>query len=176
MNASLPLWLLHPEHLQPFHNTECESLVKVWPSSILGLGFGLFVTKDVEEGEVVCVYTGVRTSYEPENWKYTVEADWSNPVTGVLEKCYLDASSLNTASGRWVNDACDYEGVHSDYVTGRKNNINFKTRIEKQKHSTLDQWYIKMYAIVDIPAGSELFVRYGVDFWKRFRKEQNIMY
>ena len=134
---SRPLWLLQTKQLQPFHNTETESFVKVWPSSILGLGFGLFVKQDIEEGQVVCLYTGVRTLCEPDNWKYAVLADWYNPDTGDLEKWFLDASSLKTAAGRWVNDACDYEGVHSDYVTDRKNNISFRTRISKHKHVPL---------------------------------------
>ena len=158
--------------MQPFHASKTECLVKVWCSSVLGLGLGLFLKRDVHDGQVVCVYSGELTFREPENWKYTVQADWLNPNTKQIEKWFLDASSSNTASGRWMNDACDYEGVHSDYVTGRKNNIAFRTRICKHKHSTIDQWYIEMYAIDDISAGSELFVRYGVEFWKRFRQEQ----
>lgn len=140
----------------------------MWPSSVPGLGLGLFARKDIKYKQVVCVYTG-------EKWvggrgsQYTVQGFWKNPFTGCTETCYLDAVSLCTAAGRWANDACDYDGVDPLFRTGRVNNIAFRLHIKQNMHPVYNQWYIEMYALQDIPAGSELFVRYGVEYWEHFK-------
>ena len=156
----------HPSTIQPFRNY--EPFVKVWPSSIPGLGMGLIARRDIKYGQVVCVYTGrclkCVTGLRSE---YIVQCLWKNPDTGEDETWFLDASSMKTAAGRWVNDACDYEGVEA-FKTGRVNNIAFRLHMGRKPHPVYQQWYVEMYALDDIPMGDELFVRYGREYWEGF--------
>lgn len=141
--------------------------MKVWPSSVLGLGLGLFARVDIKYGQVVCVYSGTCIKCVIGNRsKYVVQGYWRNPGTGRDEIRYLDAISLRTSVGRWANDACDYDGVDPCFHTGRVNNIAFRLHIKKKIHNVYKQCYIEMYALDDIRAGSELFVRYGKQFWE----------
>ena len=155
--------------MQPF---KCfEPNVKVGPSSVLGLGLGLFARRDIHIHQVVCVYSGEKVQcVDGNSSEYLVQADWQNPATGDVETWFLDATSTNTAAGRWANDACDYEGLDESFKTNRKTNIAFRLRIAKYKHLRIGQWYIELYAIEHIVAGQELFVRYGTQYWNRYCK------
>ena len=165
--SSIRLWVESPPLVQPYKNHKCESRVKVWPSSIIGLGLGLFARKDIKYKQVVCMYSGTKW-VKGKGSRYMVQGYWRNPETGCTETWYLDAASLQSAVGRWANDACDYDGVDQCFRTGRVNNIAFRLTIKNKKHPVYKQWCLEMYALEDISAGSELFVRYGVEFWSNF--------
>jgi SET domain-containing protein len=69
-------------------------------------------------------------------------------------------------AGRWANDACDYDGVPDHLQLDRITNIKFRLVIAGSIHPTYQQYYVEMYALEDIKAGSELFVQYGTKYWE----------
>ena len=158
------MWLEGQHLVQPFY--KCEPLVKVWPSSVIGLGLGLFARKYIRKGKVCSIYSGRLVSSVIGNSSDFLlgPMDHVDPVTGIKSRWYVDSTDINCGSGRWVNDACDYDGVEHLRLD-RETNIKFRLRIAPNIHPTYQQYYVEMYALKDIRPGMELFVEYGKEYW-----------
>ena len=126
-----------------------EKYLVVKRSSLPGSGKGLFTKKLIPKGTLVVEYKGIRRT-----WKEIKEASKKRYIYGYMYAIngnkYIDASRTYKALARYANDAAGL-----GRVPGVKNNCVYTDDGEKA--------FIK--ATKDIPAGSEIFVRYGKDYW-----------
>jgi SET domain-containing protein len=130
-----------------------EKQLFVKKSTIPNSGKGLFTKKFIPKGTRIVEYKG-RIS----TWKDVKDEDGKNGyIFYVTRNHVIDGRPALKALARYANDArglVKIKGItnNSDYVTD-----GLKAYIESKK---------------DIPAGSEIFVDYGKDYWKVIR--QNI--
>ncbi|MFO0265391.1 MAG: SET domain-containing protein [Cyclobacteriaceae bacterium] len=128
-----------------------EKHLYVKRSGLPGAGKGLFTRIDIKKGTRIVEYKGT-----PVTWKEVEKmADDRNGYVFFFNNRYcIDAWTHRRALGRYANDA---RGLTR--VEGLTNNGEYDT--EKRK------CFIK--AIKDIPAGSEIFVGYGAEYWQVIR-------
>ena len=128
----------------------------------------MFTTTDIREGRTVCIYTGVlRKSVSGNNSLYLLEVECENTETGVVEQWFLDSTDYLNSSGRYINDACDYEGCPAELQTGYTTNTRFTVRVSRHPHPVIGVYYVRVISLYDLPKYTELFVRYGVSYWKK---------
>ena len=87
----------------------CCSKVTLGPSNVSGMG--VFATKYVKKGEIVCFYSGKLLLGTPEKGnmsRYIVEG-YQKDKAGNKKQCHLDANTKDSAVGMYINDACDYD-------------------------------------------------------------------
>jgi hypothetical protein len=115
-------------------------------STLKGAGKGLFTTKDIPRGTKIVEYKGKITT-----WKEVDDRKGLNAyIYYVTRDHVIDARTTREALARYANDA---KGLLR--IDGITNNCTYI--IEGVKV------YIK--AMRNIPAGSELFVGYGKEYW-----------
>lgn len=123
-----------------------EKQLIVKRSTLKGAGKGLFTTKDIPKGKKIVEYKGKITK-----WKDVDDQDGMNGyIYYVTRNHVIDASDAKEALARYANDA---RGLAR--VDGLSNNCTY--RIEGLR--------VFIYAMRNIPAGSELFVGYGKEYW-----------
>jgi len=120
-------------------------------SGIPNAGKGLFTKKAIPKGTRIIEYTGKRTT-----WKEVKDEDGKNGYIFYINRNnVIDALPTKKAYARYANDArglVRIKGVlnNSDYIVD-----GLKAYIESKK---------------DIPAGGEILVDYGKDYWKVIRE------
>ena len=133
----------------PYELVTCE----VRRSSVSGGGEGLFARRNIEKGEIVAFYNGVRLPYVPgekENWE----------TSGY--KIFVNADH---SSGERIDLPGDLIHLHNYSATlGHKMNHNFDYNCSEwffshPRHGTIPC----AVAIRDISQGQELFLHYGYD-------------
>ena len=128
-----------------------EKQLIVKRSTLKGAGKGLFTTRDIPRGTKIVEYKGKVT-----NWK---EVDSRKGLNGYIyyvnRNHVIDARAAREAIARYANDA---RGIVR--TEGVNNNCTYI--IEGLKV------YIK--SMRDIPAGSELLVGYGKEYWDIIRE------
>jgi SET domain-containing protein len=131
-----------------------EGQLEVRQTNIPGAGKGLFTSKDIKRGTRIIEYKGrIRT------WK-EVEHDADNPyIFYVADDHVIDASNAHESLGRYINDA---KGLNK--IKGLNNNAQF----------VHDGRRVFIEATRDIPAGSEIFVSYGKEYWHVMRQNQKL--
>jgi hypothetical protein len=128
-----------------------EKQLYVKRSTLPGAGKGLFTKKAIPKGARIVEYKGRRTT-----WKDVKDDDGKNGyIFYINRKNVIDALPRQKALARYANDA---RGISR--VKGLKNNSDYivddmKAYIESKKA---------------IPAGGEVFVDYGKDYWKVIRE------
>jgi len=128
------------------HNLEIKT------SQIPGAGLGLFTKIFIPSGSLVIEYKGVITTWEAV--KEEIDNDY---IYYISSRHVINARPTPKALARYANDA---KGMKR--VEGLNNNCTFK-KIEGRV-------YIK--ARVDIPAGAEIFVSYGKQYWDTARNNE----
>ncbi len=123
-------------------------------SKIPGSGKGLFTKTDIPKGTLIVEYKGKVTDWENANHKKGNNAY----LFFVNRNIVIDASTKLSALARYAND-----GKGISRVKGLNNNCEYVT-IKKKV-------YIR--SIKNIPAGSEILVSYGKEYWDVIR--QNIV-
>jgi uncharacterized protein len=124
-----------------------EKQLFVKRSTIPNSGKGLFTKKFIPKGTRIVEYKG---KISP--WKDVKDEDGKNGYIFYVNRNHvIDAKNAKSALARYANDA---RGVVR--IKGLTNNCDYvldgkKAYIESKK---------------DIPAGSEIFVDYGKDYWK----------
>lgn len=132
-----------------------EKQLKVKRSQLPNAGMGLFTTKAIAKGTRIVEYKGRRTK-----WKDVRDEDGRNGYIFYINRNHvIDALLTKKPLARYANDArglVRIKGVvnNSDYVVD-----GLKAYIES-KH--------------DIPAGAEIFVDYGKDYWKVIRDNMKL--
>lgn len=132
-----------------------EKQLVVKRSTLKGAGKGLFTTKEIPRGTKIVEYKGRITT-----WK---EVDSRNGMNGYIyyvnRDHVIDARTTPKALARYANDA---KGLSR--TDGLSNNCTYV--IEGLKV------YIK--SMRRIPAGSELFVGYGKEYWDIIRENRGV--
>jgi SET domain-containing protein len=107
---------------------------------------GLFVLRDVKEGDVVAHYSGeaISAAQAMENS--------SEYILRIHSSLFLDAHAEDNRAGRWIND-----GAHS----GRIVNARFASAYNTNPDTTPGRRWVKVFATRDLSAGDEVFVDYG---------------
>ena len=127
-----------------------EEYLEVKESVLPNSGKGLFTKVFIPKGAIIVEYKGRRTT-----WK-EVENDYKNGyIYFISDKTVVDAKTYKKALGRYANDA---QGLSR--IKGVKNNSVYVVEGNKV--------FIK--AVKDIPAGSEILVDYGQDYWEITKK------
>jgi uncharacterized protein len=128
-----------------------EKQLFVKKSTLPNSGKGLFTKKFIPKGTRIVEYKG-RVS----PWKDVKDEDGKNGyIFYVTRNHVIDAKPYPSALARYANDArglSKIKGItnNCDYITD-----GLKPYIESKK---------------DIPAGAEIFVDYGKDYWKVIRE------
>jgi uncharacterized protein len=132
-----------------------EKQLIVKKSTIPNSGKGLFTKKFIPKGTRIVEYKG-RVS----TWNEVKDEDGKNGyIFYVTRNHVIDGKPYIKALARYANDArglVKIKGItnNSDYIIDGK-----KAYIESKK---------------DIPAGSEIFVDYGKDYWKVIRANRKL--
>lgn len=127
-----------------------EKYLQVKTSTIPNAGKGLFTKKFIPKGTKIVEYKGRRTT-----WKEVEDEDGKNGyIFFINRKTVIDALPWKSALARYANDA---RGLVK--IKGLTNNADY----------IVDGTRAYIEAKKDIPAGSEIFVDYGKDYWKVIR-------
>ena len=118
-------------------------------STLPGAGKGLFTKEFIAKDTCFLEYKGNITA-----WKEVSGDDHNAYIFFVNRNHVIDASKHLEELARYINDA---RGIKK--VTGINNNTYYAV-VKKR---------VFVYATKDIPAGSELFVGYGKDYWDTIR-------
>ena len=124
-------------------------------SSLPGAGKGLFTKTPIAKGSIVIEYLGRITT-----WKEVQSHESFNGYVFYINRNHVvDAKADKKALARYANDA---KGLAR--VPGLRNNAAYITRQKKV--------FIK--AIHDIPAGGEILVGYGKEYWDAIRYNKKL--
>jgi SET domain-containing protein len=128
-----------------------EKQLYVKKSTIPDSGKGLFTRKFIPKGTRIVEYKGKITS-----WKEVADEDGKNGYIFYVNRNHvINALPTKKALARYANDARGLKRIkglinNCDYITD-----GLKAYIESKR---------------DIPAGAEVFVDYGKDYWKVIRE------
>jgi uncharacterized protein len=127
-----------------YKTREKDLLIK--KSCLPKAGKGLFTRIFIARGELITAYKGtIRT------WKKITENEVFNGYVFYINRNHVvDAMQTKKAPGRYANDAKGLGRVNS-----LRNNSEYIVRGEK----------VFIRAIKDIPAGAEILVDYGKEYW-----------
>jgi len=126
-----------------------EKQLEVKESTIPGAGKGLFTSKFIPKGTRIIEYKGrIRT------WKEVEHEDQNFYIFYVSEDHVIDGSRNTKSLARYINDA---RGLKK--IKGLSNNCEF----------ICDGLRVFVEATKDIPAGAELFLSYGKEYWQVIR-------
>ena len=115
-------------------------------SQLPGAGLGLFTRHEISKNSLIVEYKGRVTA-----WSDVKEAkDFNGYIFYVTRNTVIDAKRTKSALARYANDA---KGIGR--VKGVVNNAVYDTIGKKA--------YIR--ATKDIPAGAEILVAYGKEYW-----------
>jgi SET domain-containing protein len=132
-----------------------EKQLYVKKSRLPGAGMGLYTRKPIPKGTRIVEYKGKKTA-----WKDVKDEDGRNGYIFYINRNHvIDARPFKSALARYANDARGMVRVkgllnNSDYVVDE-----LKTFIESTR---------------DIPAGAEIFVDYGMDYWKVIKENMKL--
>jgi hypothetical protein len=127
----------------------------VRPSSLPFGGKGLFTRKTIRKGDRIVEYKGKLTSWKEVNHHHGNNAY----IYFISHKHVLDAFTYTKALGRYANDA---RGLSR--IKGMTNNSVYRAVGRK----------VYIDAIKEIPAGTEILVGYGKEYWDIIRHNQKI--
>lgn len=122
-----------------------EKYLLVKESTLPGAGRGLFTKTDIAVGTRIVEYKGRITT-----WK-EAKHDVDNGYLYVVDDHYvIDAGKATKALARYANDASGLVRVK-----GIRNNAKYVN----------DDGKVYIEAVREIPAGGEILVRYGKEYW-----------
>ena len=131
-----------------WQHLKAQKGLRIKESKIPSAGLGLFTTKFIPVGAIICKYTGDLVIEQ--------DPDYGNPYALQVKKrppTYIDASRSNTAEGRYANDG----------KSVRKNNSYLLYNRKKQ------EGYLE--SARDIQPNEEILCSYGDDYWKGETKQ-----
>lgn len=132
-----------------------EKQLVIKRSTIPNAGKGLFTKKFIPKGTRIVEYKGRISS-----WKDVKDEDGKNGyIFYVTRNHVINALPVKSALARYANDA---RGLVR--IKGLKNNCDYVTEGKKA--------FIESKR--DIPAGAEILVDYGADYWKVIRENMRL--
>lgn len=131
-----------------------EKQLEIKESGIPGAGKGLFTNAFIPKGTRIVEYKGrIRT------WKEVEHDDNNFYIFYVNEDHVIDSGRYKTSPARFINDA---RGLKK--IKGLTNNTQF----------VVDGLRVFVEATKNIPAGAELFIGYGKEYWDVIRQNLKI--
>ncbi len=132
-----------------------EKDLSVKDSLIPGSGKGLFTNVFIPKGTRVVQYKGRILT-----WEEASITETENPyLFFVTPDNVIDAANYKKSLGRYVNDARGFKKVK-----GLKNNCQY----------VIEEGKVYIDAMTDIPAGSELLVSYGKEYWDIMKENSKV--
>lgn len=128
--------------------------LEVKRSTIPGAGNGLFTKVFIPKQTLILEYTGIVTT-----WDKVKDEHHNNYIYYISAEHVINAEPVKDSLARYANDA---KGL--TVLPGIKNNCSYKrfgTRV-----------FVK--ALRDIPAGSEILVGYGKQYWDTARHNKEV--
>ncbi len=126
-----------------------EKYLEIKESNIPGAGLGLYTQVVIAKGTRIAQYKGRKRT-----WKEVKNEGGNCYIFYVTRNHIIDAQNYKKSHARYINDA---SGIKK--IKGLKNNTEFLRDGDK----------VFVEAIRDIPAGAELFVGYGKEYWQVIR-------
>ncbi len=124
-------------------------------SKIPGAGDGLFTTTFIPKGTRIIEYKGRITS-----WKDVLNGKEFNAYVYYINRnLVIDAMKRKKSLGRYANDAGGLTKIN-----GISNNTRY----------VVEENRVFLEAKRDIPAGEEILVSYGKDYWRVIKDNQKI--
>ena len=140
---------MRPVHPGPVSCPQFE-FMRILLLGLPGAGKGLFTKTNIEKGQLIVEYKGKVTT-----WKEVEHNDGQNGYIYFVNRNYvIDASRRATALARYANDAHGLQKVKGLHNNAVYTELDKKVYIEAKK---------------DIPAGSEILVPYGKEYWDVIR-------
>jgi SET domain-containing protein len=127
-----------------------EKHLVVKPSTLPGAGLGLFTTEAIPKGTRIVEYKGRITT-----WKEVKNDSTNAYIYTVNPKHVIDARPFKKAFARYANDARGLVRIKGIINNCEYVNDGLKAYIE---------------SIKDIPAGAEILVGYGKEYWDVIRE------
>ncbi len=132
-----------------------EKYLTVKKSTLEHAGKGLFTKKQIPKGARIIEYKGRVTP-----WKDADHRNFSNPyIFYITRNKVINALPASGSIAKYANDA---KGIKK--VKGITNNTTYN----------IENGRVYIDAIKDIPAGAELFVDYGKEYWDVIRHNLKI--
>ncbi len=123
-----------------------EDQLVIKRSGIKGAGKGLFTKKFIEKGTRIVEYKGSKTT-----WKNVQQQpEFNGYVYYINRNLVIDAKDHLKTFGRFANDA---------------NGMNKEAPLKNNSRYVIDKEKVFIEAVKDIPAGSEILVSYGKEYW-----------
>jgi SET domain-containing protein len=132
-----------------------ENQLEIKQSRLPDAGKGLFTKKTIRKGTRIVEYKGRITSWG----KVNHDKGENGYIYYVKRNHVIDAAKSKKALARYANDA---RGLKK--MKGLTNNAKYAE----------DGLRVFIEAIKDIPAGSEIFVGYGKEYWDVIRHNRKI--
>ncbi|MDB5211767.1 MAG: nuclear protein [Sediminibacterium sp.] len=123
-----------------------EKQLVIKRSSLSNAGKGLFTKKDIRKGIRIVEYKGKLRTWKDVN----SEEEFNGYVFYINRNHVIDAKKTKLSRARYANDA---KGLSKQ--NGMRNNCKYEQ----------DGLHVYITAIRDIPAGSEILVGYGKEYW-----------
>ena len=131
-----------------------EKKLEVKQSDIPGAGLGLFTTETINKGDKIVEYKG-----KIKTWAEAKHDDGNFYIFYVNDQHVIDGATNKKGLARFINDA---KGLTR--IKGVTNNAEF----------VCVGLRVFVVATKNIPAGSEILVGYGKEYWQVIRKNQKI--
>lgn len=125
-----------------------EKQLVVKRSTIPNSGKGLFTKKIIPKGTRIVEYKGKRTTWKDVN----IDEGRNGYIYYITRSHVIDAMPFPKYLGRYANDA---QGMSK--VKGITNNSRYV--------ADMDTMRVYIEAVKDIPAGGEILVQYGKEYW-----------
>lgn len=125
-----------------------EKQLVVKPSTIPNSGKGLFTKKFIAKGTRIVEYKGKKTTWKDVN----IDEGRNGYIYYINRNHVIDAMPYPKYLGRYANDA---QGMSK--VKGIINNCRYI--------ADMDTMRVYIEAVKDIPAGGEILVQYGKEYW-----------
>lgn len=120
---------------------------KVLPSSIPGAGFGLFATRDYDQGDFVTRYGGVEITEEDHIKNHHRSEYVIRTRSGALIDAVVVLHPLKE-KGRWINDARGTKFLNNCFWYERNRGLLF------------------VLTLSPVKMGEEFFIDYGDKYWE----------
>jgi len=132
-----------------------EEFLVIKKSSIPGAGNGLFTTTAIPKGTRIAEYKGRHTT-----WKEVDHRNGTNMYIYYVNKNFvIDARTYPKALARYANDA---------------KGLTIVKQLSNNCHYVKDGTRVFIESLKNIPAGSELLVSYGEEYWEAIRYNMTI--
>jgi len=132
-----------------------EKQLEVKTSTIPGSGLGLFTTEAIPKGSLIIEYKGRITT-----WKEADKDEGKNAYLFRVKQYHtIDARPYLKAKARYANDANGFTKIK-----GLKNNCVY----------IIDGLRVFVEATKDIPAGAEILVDYGKEYWQIMKENKRL--